>query len=163
MKIAAETAPIFSARLKPHRSLTPRGLRLVVAVAAVCSFVPGTIFFLLGAWPVIGFMGLDVLALYWALKHTLNGSGQFEEVVLQRDCLQVRRVLPSGFEAHEDYDPFLVRLVVVRDLNERTTSLKLRSGGLDSEIGAFLDPADRASFARVFGRALRQARRAPAA
>jgi uncharacterized membrane protein len=163
MKIAADITPLFSARLTPHRSMTPRGLRQIVAIAAVFSFIPGTIFIRLGAWPVIGFMGLGVVALYWALKHSLHDSGRFEEVVLQRGALEVRRVYPSGVEAREAYDPALVRLIVERDINERTTGLRLRSGGRDSEIGAFLDPADRASFARAFGRALREARRPRAA
>ena len=39
----------------------------MVAIGAV-SFVAGVVFLLMGAWPVFGFFGLDVLLLYWAFR-----------------------------------------------------------------------------------------------
>jgi uncharacterized membrane protein len=50
--------------LRPHRSLSPTGFWILMGVLAGVSFSAGTVFWLLGAWPVIGFMGLDV-ALTW--------------------------------------------------------------------------------------------------
>ncbi len=57
---ATTTALYFDAWLRPHRSLTRRGLALVLALAAVPSFGLGLVFLSLGAWPVTGFLVLDV-------------------------------------------------------------------------------------------------------
>ena len=52
---------LFSALLTPHRSLSHIGFFVLMAVIAVVSFAGGVVFFLVGAWPVGGFFGLDVL------------------------------------------------------------------------------------------------------
>ena len=52
---------IFSALLTPHRSLGPTGFLILMACLGGLSFVSGIIFVSLGAWPVFGFFGLDVL------------------------------------------------------------------------------------------------------
>jgi len=59
---------LFSALLTPHRSLNRTGFLLVMAFLSVISFAAGLVFLLMGAWPVLGFFGLDVLAIYWAFK-----------------------------------------------------------------------------------------------
>ncbi len=58
----------FDAWLRPHRSLTRRGLALVLALAAIPGFVMAIVFMSLGAWPVSGFLGLDVVLLYGAFR-----------------------------------------------------------------------------------------------
>ena len=59
---------LFSAMLTPHRSLGRHRLSAVMALLGGVSFVAGMVFLLLGAWPVIGFLGLDVLLVYWAFR-----------------------------------------------------------------------------------------------
>ena len=51
--------PIFSVMLVPHRSLGRRGFLLLMAIIAALCFAIGVFFFMLGAWPVLGFVGLD--------------------------------------------------------------------------------------------------------
>src|SRR5882724_5138615 len=55
---------LFSAVVTPHRSLSRAGFLIVMAALGGISFVAGTAFLLLGAWPVFGFFGLDVLLVY---------------------------------------------------------------------------------------------------
>ncbi len=62
---------IFSAVLTPHRSLGSIGFLVLMIVFGVISFIAGMAFLLMGAWPVFGFFGLDVLLLYWAFRHQL--------------------------------------------------------------------------------------------
>ena len=59
---------LFSTRIRPHRSLTPSQFRLLLVFVALAGAVPTVPFVLMGAWPVAGFMGLDVLAIYLAFK-----------------------------------------------------------------------------------------------
>jgi uncharacterized membrane protein len=159
-KMITETQanPLFAARLTPHRSLTPSGIRLVVAIAAVLSFIPGITFFAMGAWPVIGFMGLDVLVLYWALSHSFRGGKRFELVTLWPEKLEILQVSATGTQQRENFTPASVKLVIDRDIDEHTTAIHLRSPDRDLEIGSFLHPDDKASFAKAFGTALRKAR-----
>src|SRR5665809_45740 len=60
----------FSAVLTPNRALSPQGFMVLMAAICVVSFATGLMFFLMGAWPVIGFMGLDVLLIYICLLYT---------------------------------------------------------------------------------------------
>ncbi|WP_375451121.1 DUF2244 domain-containing protein [uncultured Devosia sp.] len=155
---ATTTAPLFAAELTPHRSLTPRGMRLVVLLVAALAAFPGVIFFLLGAWPVVGFMGLDVLAIALALYVAMRREKRREQLTLWSDRLELVTTDAKGAQARTQLVPRTVRLVIDRDFNERTTALKLRTAKGETEIGAFLTQDDKASLAKAFGTALRKAR-----
>jgi len=154
-----QAEPIFSAELRPHSSLSRRGRQVLVLMVAVLTAVPGLLFFSMGAWPVVGFMGLDVLAIWWALRVSTRYGRQREQVTLWRDVLEVRQIARGGAVSKYSFTPQTVRLLVGRDAEDHTTSLKLRSPRQEVEIGAFMHMSDKASFAREFGRALRKARR----
>ncbi len=57
---------IFSAIITPHRSLGSAGFLVFMLVVSGISFASGMLFLMIGAWPVFGFFGLDVLLIYWA-------------------------------------------------------------------------------------------------
>ena len=158
MNTQTQAKPLFAATLRPLRSLSQRGLRIFIAVLAVFATIPGITFFALGAWPILGFLGLDVVLVWWALSASLREGKQFEVITLWPDQLELSRVSPSGREELLRFDPFFVKLVIDRDYNERTTALHLRTRDSDTEIGSFLNPDDKASFAKVFGTALKKAR-----
>jgi uncharacterized membrane protein len=158
MTTQTEARPLFAATLTPHRSLTRRGLRWVIAITAIGASIPGMIFFSLGAWPIVGFMGVDVLAVWWALSASMRDGKRYEKVTLWPDQLELKRVSGRGREELLSFDPVLVKLVIDRDYNESTTGIHLRSGDTDTEIGAFLNGDDKASFAKAFGTALKKAR-----
>lgn len=159
MTHATQATPLFAATLTPYRSLSRKGLRNVVLLTAILAAIPGIMFFLLGAWPIVGFMGLDVLAVYWALTRSTKDGRRFEEVTLWPDELEIRSVTPQGKDSRETFNPFFVRLIVDRDIEDRTTGLWLKSREKMLEIGAFLNPDDKASFAKVFGNELSKAKR----
>lgn len=158
MNTQTQARPLFAATLTPNRSLGRSGLRVVVATLAVMASIPGMIFFSLGAWPIVGFLGLDVLLVWWAMSSSLRAGRRFEEVTLWPDQLELRQVAPSGEEQLRRFNPFFVKLVIDRDIDERTTGLHLRTRDDDIEIGAFLNSDDKTSFAKVFGTALKKAR-----
>ena len=54
---------LFSALLTPHRSLNRTGFIVLMVFLSVVSFVAGLAFLLMGAWPVLGFFGLDILVI----------------------------------------------------------------------------------------------------
>lgn len=152
------TRPLFSASLTPYRALGRKGVRNIVLVAVGFSAPAGLSLYLLGAWPaLIGLLG-GIVALYVALRFSLRDGTRFEEVTLWPDALTVRQVDPAGRERRVAFNPFYVKLVVDRDDEGQPTSLRLESRKQVLEIGAFLNPDDKKSFAEAFGRALWAAR-----
>ena len=83
----AETG--FAAVLTPHRSLSPKGFTVLMALVCLVSFATGLLFYLLGAWPVMGFMGLDVALIYVAFKLNYRAARLYETVDLTPGALTV--------------------------------------------------------------------------
>jgi len=158
MSTQTQARPLFAATLTPHRSLTRRGYRYVIALACVLASIPAIAFISMGAWPIVGFLVLDILAIAWALTASMRSSKQYEEVTLWPDQLEVKQVAANGKAEITRFNPFFVKLVIDRDFNERTTGLHLRTRDTDLTIGAFMNADDKASFAKVFGTALKKAR-----
>ena len=59
--VAAAEPTLFSALLTPHRSLGSVGFIVLMSIVAVVSFAGGVVFYIVGAWPVGFFFGLDAL------------------------------------------------------------------------------------------------------
>src|SRR5690606_30083705 len=88
--------PIFRALLVPHRSLGRTGFLLVMGAAATAWLMTGAIFLAHGAWPVLGFCGLDLALLYGAFHLNYRAGRRKEEICVSRGCLEIRQVFPSG-------------------------------------------------------------------
>ncbi len=158
MSTKIQAKPIFAATLTPHRSLSPVGKRVVVGLVAALALVPGVIFYLAGAWPVIGFMGLDVLAIWIALTVSMRAGKQQEVVSLWPGTLELKKIDAKGAEEVLTFVPANVRFVIERDFNERVQTLWLRDRETRIPLGGFLSPEEKLSFSKAFGAALRKAR-----
>ena len=153
----AETV-YFDAVLHPHRSLGPRGFKLLMAAFGALSFINGIVFVTVGAWPVFGFFGLDVLLLYVAFKASYRSGRLVETVRLTDHALEVREIDPRGRERSWSFQPYWLR-VEMDDPPEHDSQLTLRSHGRGLIIGAFLSPEERASLADALRDALDRQRR----
>lgn len=74
----------FCIEIKPHRSLGPIGFLVMFALVAIINMMAGLFFYHLGAWPVLAFLGLDVLIVWYAFRKNFIDANQFE--ILERDC-----------------------------------------------------------------------------
>src|SRR5579859_5349777 len=101
---------LFSALLTPHRSLNRTGFVLVMAFLSVISFAAGVAFLLMGAWPVFGFFGLDVLAIYWAFKINFRHAKASEEISVTPSELRLRRISHRGHVMEWVLNPLWVQL-----------------------------------------------------
>jgi uncharacterized membrane protein len=151
----------FSAVLTPHRSLGPKGFMVLMAAVCIVSFATGLFFFLLGAWPVIGFMGLDVALIYVAFQLNFRALKLYETVDLTQDALTVTRVAPSGKSQSWRFNPYWVRLNLEPRLG-RSSELSLASHGKRLVFASFLSDAERENFASALSSALALARTAGA-
>lgn len=157
---AARNSVFFDATLTPHRSLSPRGFVILMAVICAISFVAGLVFFLAGAWPVVGFLGLDVLLIFVAFRINYRHGRMFETLKLTRQDLIVRRVDHWGKESRWRFQSTWLQ-VLIDEPPEHGSQLTLRSHGRSVTIGAFLTPDERLELAKALRRALGKLRCAP--
>ncbi len=149
--------PLFSAVLTPHRSLSPNGFFLLMAAVAAVSFTAGIAFLMAGAWPVLGFFGLDVLLVYWAFRVNYRSARLYEQVNLTSDRLTLTRVSPSGREKSWEFNPYWVRCHILAR-SGRASQLSLRSHGKTLIFGSFLSSEEKEDFATSLSGALQDAR-----
>jgi uncharacterized membrane protein len=155
---AAEPA-LFSALLTPHRSLNRTGFLVLMAFLSVISFAAGVVFLLMGAWPVFGFFGLDVLAIYWAFKINFARARACEEISVTPTELRVRRVSHRGHVAEWVLNPLWVQIDQKTHEEFGIEKLYLVSRGRRLAIASFLGPEEKASFIKALNAALQSARR----
>ena len=158
----AELEPtLYSAVLTPHRSLNRVGFWILIGAYGAVSFIAGIAFLLMGAWPVFGFFGLDVLLLYWALRLNYRHARAYEEVKVTASALTLRQVSHRGRAREWVLNPLWVRLDKVVHEEFGIERLSLVSRGKELAIASFLGPEEKASFAKALGRALAEAKRGP--
>jgi len=158
--VAPEPA-LFSAVVTPHRSLSHAGFLIVMATVGGISFVAGMTFLLLGAWPVFGFFGLDVLLIYWAFRANYRAATAFEEVTVTASELRVRKVSHRGKASEWSFNPLWVRLDRESHDEFGLERLFLVSRGRRLPIASLLGPQEKESFAAALGAAIGEAKRGP--
>jgi len=139
---------LFSAELRPHRSATRRAIK-IVTLFLLGVFIPtGIAFSLAGAWPVFGFMGLELVALILLLRWHHRSGYSVEIIRLTADALKVERRDPWGRRQSWSFPPHWLQ-VNIDDGAEAGPNLELRSHGKALVIGAFLAPEERLSLAEA--------------
>jgi uncharacterized membrane protein len=154
----SDTAFLYEAVLKPHRSLPPRGFTVLMLILAAVSSAVSIGFLMLGAWPVTPFFGLDVGLVYVAFRLSYRQARQREELRLSNDSLTVDRISIYGERRRWQFQPFWLR-VRFEEQDEHTNRLVLTSHGRSLVVGSFLGPEERRGVARGLTEALRQWRR----
>jgi uncharacterized membrane protein len=154
-------AALFAAVLTPPRSLGQSGFVLLMTVVCAWSFGAGLWFYLLGAWPVTGFLGLDVLLLYCAFQANYRAAAAYEQVTVTASELTVRKVSQRGQTAEWKLNPVWARLDRQVHAEFGIERLFLVSHGRRLPIATFLGPREKEEFATALGAALATARRGP--
>lgn len=149
----------FDARLSPHRSLSPKGFAILMSLVCAVSFAAGLAFFLIGAWPVVGFLGLDMALVYLAFRINYRRARMYERLRLTRADLLVERVNHWGRRRSWRFQPYWLQ-VMIDEPPAPDSPLILRSHGRSLSIGQFLSAEERLDVARALRAALSQARSA---
>lgn len=151
--------PIFlDAELRPNRSLSPAGFRVVMGAMAAMSLIPGVIFLSQGAWPVFGFLGLDVLAVYVAFKLSYAQGKAREFVRVTSQDLDIRRLDHLGRQVSAERFPSYWARVAMDDPPEPDSQLSISASGRATTVGRFLSAEERVSLANALRDALARAR-----
>ena len=162
-KVSPESAhperPVFTAVIRPHRSLGQDGFRVLMTLCCLATVGASMPFVVLGFWPVGGFFGLDLLALYVAFRVNYRRGQSFEEVVLTPLELLFRRVTHRGEEREWRFNPLWTKLDRESDEDFGLQRLALVSRGERLIIAGDLSPPERQTFADALGKALAEVKR----
>lgn len=143
----------LDATLQPKRSLSKSAARLLILAFAVPGLLIGLAFAMGGAYPVLGFFGLDALLLMLALQASNRAARVQERVRVAFDRVLVTRSHPGREPQHWVVSPLWLRVEAAAD------ALRLASGGKALRLGAFLSPGERERFAEALRLALWRARK----
>jgi len=154
-------APLhFDAELTPHRALGRRGFLIVMGLVGTVSFITGTAFMAMGAWPVFGFLGLDVALIYFAFKVNYRAGRAHETVQLSDQTLKIRKVAANGQVTAWVFKPYWVR-VDFDEADEDDVAVEVISHGKRLTVAHFLSPGERVHFGEALRAELERFRRAP--
>jgi uncharacterized membrane protein len=147
----------FRAVLTPYRSLGKTGFLVLMLVLCAVSFATGMVFLLAGAWPVLGFFGLDVALVYVAFRLNYRSGRLYETVDLTPALLAWTRVHPSGRREVFECNPYWAR-IALREWPDGRTDLRIVSQGKELVFGRFLTDSERRALATALTGALIDAR-----
>ncbi len=154
----AETDPVvFEAEVTPHRSLSPRGLRLVIGFVCAVSLCTTTVFWRLGAWPVAGFNGGEVLLAMVLLRTHARSRRQRELLLLSGAAFRVVRTDQHGRASEHSLPPFWLS-VTLQERPGRVPGLYLDSRGQRLEVAATLGEHEKRDLAEALSAAVHRLR-----
>ena len=145
----------WQAVLTPHRSLTRQGFLLVMGLVVLVNLVVGGLFMAIGAWPIAGFSGLDVLLVWWAFRANFADAHQMERIRITEHELVFDRLRQSQPPQQQRFVRRWVRVELEEDRErELIGRLSLVSGGTRVTVGEFLAPEERKTLASALRAAI---------
>lgn len=148
---------LFEALIVPHRSLSPRGLRVLIGVIAALCGTLALRFWLIGAWPVVAFSVLEVGLAMWLLCLNAHRARASELVLLTEDALRIVRTDARGRREERTLNSAWLN-VVVEEIPGRVPKLLLAARNVREEIGGVLGEAEKRDLAAALGAALYRSR-----
>lgn len=158
-EVRTQEEPVFAATIRPHRSLGRDGFRVMMIVCGLVALAACIRVITLGFWPVSGFIVVDLVGLYLAFRVSYRRAKSFEEVVLTRIELMIRRVTHKGQASEWRLNPLWTRLHRETDEEYGLQRIAVESRGQRIVIARDLSPVEREDFAEALGSALSSVKR----
>jgi uncharacterized membrane protein len=127
-------------------------------ILGVFSAVFGLGFLLVGAWPVVGFLGVEILALWLVFRWSFRAQTARTYVRVTADEVDVRKVDGWGRERRASMASHFARVEFDRTATG-PNALRLATSRTAYPLGEFLTPRERETFARRLMQAISDARR----
>ena len=141
----------------PHRSLSERHLRrLLLVICAICG-ISAAAFVWLGAWPVGGFTGLELLLAAFLFRLNARAVRGSELVLLTEAGLRVLRTDPDGTKREVVLSPAWLN-VIVEERPGRVPGVLLAARDKRVEIARSLGEDEKRDLAQALGDALERLR-----
>ena len=143
----------FEAVIVPHRSLSARGLKLLIGAICGLSVCSTALFWWLGAWPIAGFNGVEITAALLLLRYNARAVRANEVILLSGSSLRVIRTGQDGARTEQEVSPAWIN-VQLQDRPGRVPGLFLAAHGTRLEVGASLGEAEKLDLAAALKEAL---------
>lgn len=128
--------------LLPYRSLSKKGFRNLILIVSFVFFSIGIYFWYIGAWPVFGFLGLDVFLLYYAFKINYKSGEIFETIKIIKENLLITRNFPSGKKQIWNLEPYWTKVEMLNPARHQH-NLVIKSKNKVVLLGSFLNYDDK--------------------
>jgi uncharacterized membrane protein len=142
----------FSLLVKRNCSISPHGLLRVFALLACAAVGIASAFALLGAWLILPFAGLEIVALGAAFVMIGRHAADYERIELSGSRLMLEQAVAER-TARFELDAHLARVELEEEAGR--TRVLLRAPDGEFEIGRHLDAETRVEFATELTRRLR--------
>lgn len=144
---------LFEAVIVPHRSLSRRGLQLLLGAIGLICVANVVMFARLHAWPICGFAGAELVLAALLLRLNALGARASEMLLLTPGALRVIRTDPKGRRVEVALPPAWLT-VQIEDRPGRVPALWLGSHGRREEVARFLGEAEKRDLAQALSAAL---------
>lgn len=145
--------PVFmDAVLTPNRALSGTAFTLLLSAVAGINLVLAVVFVLSGAWPVVGFLMLDVALVAGAFFVNYRDGRASERVLVDPDAIHLTRTDPKGRSRSWHVHPAWARVDATED------AVTVSAGASRLALAACLSPPERRQFREALAGAIRQAR-----
>ena len=144
---------VFEAEVTPHRSLSTRGLRIVVGSICAVSLCTTSMFWYLGAWPIAGFNGGEILLAVVLLRTHARSRKQRELLLLSGQSLRVLRTDARGRASEHSLAPFWLN-VTLEERPGRVPALVLNARGQWLEVATALGEHEKRDLAAALMEAI---------
>lgn len=146
---------LYSLTLKPYRSLNKLGFFILMLILCIFSFVAGIMFIKIGAWPVFGFFGLDVLLVYICFKINFMSGKKFEVINLTKTNLIIEKYGPKKIEKIYKLNPNWIKIKIL-NVKNRASKVIIKSKNKSIVIGSFLRPQEKIEIVETLKKALKK-------
>lgn len=137
---------IITITLWPYRSLGSRGYLYLMIGFVGLIFILSLLFYSLGAWPVIGFLGIEIGLVWLVFRMNYNAGRNFEQISITPDTTSIEKVSWRGNNHYlKITSPWVTARCIKRDGSPDKLILQYHSEQL--EIGSFLPPREKSSLA----------------
>tara|TARA_B100000767_G_C19508942_1_gene427515 strand:- start:149 stop:622 length:474 start_codon:yes stop_codon:yes gene_type:complete len=138
-----------------NQSLTTRGLYILMFFITIPASYIGISFYVLGAWPVLGFMGFEILLIYIAFKILFYKNKFYEHIILDNEKLNILFKKKNKIIKKIELEPTWVQ-VKIEKIYENEDTLILSSHGKKIILANYLIPEERLKLAGKIKSGLRE-------
>lgn len=133
---------------KPNASLEPQGAMKLILALFFVSMLVCLVFFKLGAWLVLPFAGLELLALAYAFYSVLIRVHDYESIAIKDDVVEVVQCICGEMKV-TSFQRYWTRIQLRDVAGTGRQGLFIGSHGVELEFAkTFIDDAQRADLSR---------------
>ncbi len=138
---------ILNIVLNPNRSLTKSTFYLIIILLLIISISVGFFFYTLGAWPVIGFFGIDIL-FFTLIFYFHNKSLKISErIILTKNEMIIEKIKPFGKNLIVKFAPPNWINITIKKSIYNKSRLIIHSHGSAIFVGDFLTKVEKIQLA----------------